>query len=348
MAKPKKKPVILVLLLIGAIVGGVLTYRHNGEEMKNELRLYGNVDIRQVKLAFHDTGRIKEIYVTEGDPVKVGQLVAELDPVRYAAGVARAEAAVAAQQQLLAKLLAGSRPQEIAAAKARAEAAEATFDDARQTYERARSLAKTQFVSREKLDNAQAAFKSSAATLDAQKQALALAVEGPRQEDIAAARATLSANQAALELARRELADTRLYAPGEGVIQDRILERGDMAFPQTPVFTMALTSPLWVRAYVDEPDVGKIAPGMKAVVTTDSFPNKVYRGWVGFISPTAEFTPKSVQTEELRSKLVYQVRIFVCTPGNELRLGMPATVIVPFDQPRKPVGTKTGDPCGEK
>jgi HlyD family secretion protein len=106
-----------------------------------------------------------------------------------------------------------------------------------------------------------------------------------------------------------------------------------MASPQKPVFTIALTTPLWVRAYVDEPDLGKVVPGMAAIVKTDSFPDKVYHGWVGFISPTAEFTPKPVETSQLRTRLVYQVRVFIDDAQNELRLGMPATVILPPDQP---------------
>ena len=120
--------------------------------------------------------------------------------------------------------------------------------------------------------------------------------------------------------------------PSDGIVQDRILERGDMASPQQPVFTIALINPLWVRAYVDETDLGKIRPGMKARVTTDSFPGKQYDGWIGYIAPTAEFTPKSVQSPQLRTSLVYQVRVYVKNHQNELRLGMPATVIIPLDQ----------------
>jgi len=348
MAKPKKKRIIIVLVLIGLIAGGITIYRHKEKKTKNKLRLYGNVDIRQVQLAFHDSGRIMKLYVNEGDHVSAGQLLAELDPVRYEAAVARAKATVTAQQEILARLLAGSRPEEIAEARARVKSAEAVLKNARQTYDRARKLAKTQYVSKQTLDNARAEFRSAAANLDARKQALTLAIKGPRKEDIAAARATLAADRAALDLAEQELADTKLYAPVKGVIEDRIMEPGDMASPQTPVYTLARTSPLWVRAYVDEPDLGKISLGMKANVTTDSYPNKVYRGWVGFISPTAEFTPKSVQTEELRSKLVYQVRIFVCNPKDELRLGMPATVTIPLNQPRVPTGAGTAEnPCGD-
>jgi HlyD family secretion protein len=138
--------------------------------------------------------------------------------------------------------------------------------------------------------------------------------------------------EAQLGLARRDLKNAFLYAPGAGIIQDRILEIGDMASPQKPVFTIALADPLWVRAYVPGPDLGKIRAGMKAEVATDSFPGKHYPGWVGFISPTAEFTPKPVETPELRTRLVYQVRIFVKNPQDELRLGMPATVRIRLDQ----------------
>jgi HlyD family secretion protein len=106
-----------------------------------------------------------------------------------------------------------------------------------------------------------------------------------------------------------------------------------MASPQRPVYTLAMTDPLWVRVYVKESDLGRIRPGMRAEVATDSYPNKRYNAWLGYISPTAEFTPKSVETTEVRSSLVYQVRIFVCNPQGELRLGMPTTVMIALGQP---------------
>ena len=165
------------------------------------------------------------------------------------------------------------------------------------------------------------------------QETLKLVQLGPRKEDIAAAKAMLKANQAALDVARKALADASLYAPDNGIIQERILEPGDMASPQRPVYTLALTDPVWVRAYVQGPDLGKLKPGMRAESSTDSFPGKNYRAWVGYISPTAEFTPKSVETTEVRSSLVYQVRIFVCNPQDELRLGMPATVIIHLGEP---------------
>jgi len=158
-------------------------------------------------------------------------------------------------------------------------------------------------------------------------------VLGPRLEDIAAAKATLRAYEAQLALAQRDLADANLLAPSDGVVENRLLEPGDMASPQKPALTLALDDPLWVRVYVAETDLARIRPGMKAEVSIDGFPGRTYAGWVGFISPTAEFTPKSVETAEVRTKLVYQVRVFVRNPRGELRLGMPAVVTLSLDQP---------------
>ncbi len=329
----KKKRIIGFIILVLIICGvGVAVYLSIHHKTTGNLQLYGNVDIRQVQLAFHATGRVRQLLLQEGDSVKSGQLVAELDPVRYEAAVGQAAGELATQRQTLARLLAGSRPEEIEQARARVRAAEATLKDAQATYQRTEALVRDQYMSQQKLDNDEKSLKSAAANLDDARQALALAIEGPRKEDIAAARARVKADEAASSLAERQLFDARLYAPSPGVIQDRILEPGDMAFPETPVYTLALTNPVWVRAYVSEPDLGKIKLGMSAEVSTDSYPGKVYEGWVGFISPTAEFTPKPVETTDVRTKLVYQVRIYVCNPQNELRLGMPATVLIPLNQ----------------
>jgi HlyD family secretion protein len=336
---------LLLLVILGGIAGGIAFYLLGRKQPSSSLNVYGNVDVRQIQLAFHDTGRIQRLLVDEGEQVQAGQLVAELDPTRYKAARDRAAGETAVQREILARLLAGSRPEEIAAARARVRAADATVQDAVETHRRAQILARTQYVSQQKLDDAEAALKAARANLDAEQQGLTLAIKGPRQEDIDAARSQLEAAEAALAFAERELADTRLFAPTAGVIQARILEPGDMAFPQTPVFTLALTNPVWIRAYVPEPELGKIAPGMHAEVTTDSFPGKLYQGWVGFISPTAEFTPKQVETTELRGKLVYRIRAYVCNPTNELRLGMPVTVTIPIHQPGGAATDNPANPC---
>jgi HlyD family secretion protein len=348
MKKSKFLRIMVVLVVLGTTAFFGHRYLQQRETPGNVLHLFGNVDIRQIQLSFHATGRIQRIMVQEGQRVQAGELVAELDPVRYEAAVAQAKAQAAAQQQVLARLLAGSRPEEIQEARARVKAAEAALRDAEPTQRRTRILAQSQYVSQQQLDNAEASLNTARANLDGAQQALTLTIKGPRQEDIDAARAQLKAYEAALRKAEEELADTRLYAPEQAVVQGRILEPGDMASPQTPVFTLALDNPIWVRAYVSEPDLGKIAPGIRAEVKTDSFPNKTYRAWIGFISPTAEFTPKQVETTELRSKLVYRLRVYVCNPQNELRLGMPADVLIPLNQPNPPEAKGSGDPCREK
>ena len=321
----KNLPKAVPALLITAIIAGVLIFKHD-RAINGRLTFYGNVDIRQIQTAFYSTGRVQQMLVREGDAVTNGQLLAELDAVRYEAAAAKAGAQVAMQQQVVARMLAGSRPEEIIEAQARVRAAEASMKDAAQKQVRAQALAKDEYVSQQQLDDAQTAVDMARANLEAVQQSAALAVLGPRKEDIAAAQAKLSSDESALKLAQQELTDSKLYAPADGIIQNRILEPGDMASPQSPVYTLALSNPVWVRAYVPEPDLGKISEGLAAKVTTDSFPGKVYEGWVGYISPSSEFTPKQVETTDLRTRLVYQVRIYVKNPQNELRLGMPATV----------------------
>ena len=324
---------IIIVILVVAVVAGLWYWHHRTQSLSaDHLTLYGNVDIRQVQLAFNDSERITALLVQEGDRVQSGQLLATLDTRRFAASVANAKAKVAAQREVVARLEAGNRPQEIRKAKADMEAAKADLENAQLTYGRVTNLVTQNVDSQQRSDDARAALDMARARLAAAKQTYDLMVLGPRKEDIAAAKATLQADDAQLVLAQQNLADANLYAPTNGIIEDRILEPGDMASPQKPVFTLALNNPVWVRAYVPETALGKIHLGMKATVTTDSFPGKQYDGWIGFISPTAEFTPKTVETAEVRTKLVYQVRAFVHNPQDELRLGMPAVVHIPLDQ----------------
>lgn len=231
----------------------------------------------------------------------------------------------------------GSRPEEIAQARANLESAKADAVNARIQLERDKRLIATSAVSQQDLDNARAAWEVAQAKVAVNQKALDLAVAGPRKEDIAQAEAQLRANEARLAFARQQLRDAELFAPIAAVVRTRLLEPGDMATPQKPVFSLAITDPKWVRAYVSDPDLGKVHPGMAAAVTVDSFPDRRFDVWVGFISPIAEFTPKTVQIEELRTSLVYEIRVFVKDPRGELRLGMPATVHLPLDQGSVPV-----------
>ncbi|MEW5736688.1 MAG: efflux RND transporter periplasmic adaptor subunit [Thermodesulfobacteriota bacterium] len=324
---------VVLLLVLGGAGYGIWSWKQQKENgPKNELTLHGNTDMRQVELAFNDAERIEKILVDEGDRVKKGQLLASLSTARMESNLAAAEAQAEAQAQVVAALKAGSRPEEIARLAAQVDAARVSARNAADNYNRIAPLAKEDLAPRQQADDAKAARDAADAQLRALQQSLDLAVAGPRKEDIAAAEARLQALSAQRDLARRVLEDASLYAPSDGIIRNRVLEVGDMASPQRPVLTLALTDPIWVRAYVSEPDLGLIRPGMSAAVTTDSFPGKSYKARVGYVSPTAEFTPKWVEVPEVRTRLVYQVRVWVENPQGELRLGMPATVTVPLNQ----------------
>ena len=339
----KKARLIAAILLLLVLAGGGWLYaRQAAMRGGPALTFYGDVDIREVQPTFNASGHIASMPVQEGAVVHRGELLARLDDTRYAASLAQAKATAQNLKAALDKLLAGSRPDEIAQAKATMDALRITYRNDEVRYRRYAALAVTHAATLQQRDDARAAFEAAGQQYAAAQQAYILALKGPRQEDIDAARAAYAAATAAVALAQRAYDDTSLHAPADGVIEDRILEPGDMASPSVPVFTMALTSPLWVRAYVPESELGRIRYGMAATVTTDSEPGTVYHGWVGYLSPTAEFTPKTVETPGLRTALVYQMRVYVCDPRDQLRLGMPATVHI--DPQQAPPPARPG--CG--
>jgi len=343
---PTRVRILLVVLVLAALGGGAWLYlhRHAGDGGQT-LTLYGDVDVREAQPAFDDSGVVASIAVQEGSQVKRGDLLATLDDRRYAAALDQAKGTRENLRQTLAKLEAGSRPEEIAQAKATMDALEIISRNDEATYERLNALAASSAATIQQRDDAKAAYEAANKQFEAAQQTYALAVAGPRVEDVAAARAAYQAADAAVALAQRQFDDARLYAPSDGVIEDRILEPGDMASPATPALTMALPSPLWVRAYAPESALGRLRLGMRARVSSDSDPARRYHGWVGYLSPTAEFTPKSVETPELRTALVYQLRVYVCDADGELRLGMPATVTLDFAEPADapPPGCVPGD-----
>jgi len=320
--------IMVAAVLFAAFAGGLFYWWLRPASAGNVLTLYGNVDIREVRPAFNGNGPVTQMLVAEGARVRKGELIARIDDSRYRARLADARHRAANLKAVLLRLAHGSRPQEIAQVKATMEGLRAIYQNDETNYARTLSLIPQGVASIQDRDDAQAQVRSARGNYQAALQAYRLAVEGPRHEDIIAARSAYDAAVAAAALAARELADTSLHAPADGVVENRILEPGDMASPSTPVYTIALTSPLWVRAYVPEADLGRLALGMPAAITTDSFPGRRYRGWVGYISPTAEFTPKTVETPTLRTQLVYQVRVYACDSHGELRLGMPATVAI--------------------
>ena len=316
---------VAILVLGGALAFWLLRDHKN----QDSLRLYGNVDIREVQLAFRQPGRVTQMAFDEGDAVSAGARLAALDAQPYREALAVAQAQVQVAQAELAKLRRGLRPQEITQAREALRQAQALATEAERNFQRQSSLLSSGASSQRTVDGTRTARDQAAAGVEAAKAVLSQASEGFRREDIAAAEARLAAAQAAAAQAATSLADTELVAPSDGTVIARVREPGSMVASQSTVYSLSLDKPVYVRAYVGEQDLGRIAPGTKVRVKSDSV-EKEYRGQIGFISPRAEFTPKTVETTDLRTDLVYRLRIVIDEADGDaaLRQGMPVTIEV--------------------
>lgn len=323
----------LRLVLVVAIAAAALWYGGKalgwwGPQPDGQLRLYGNVEIREVQLGFRVGGRIERILVDEGDRVTPGQILAELDLRPFRDRLAGAEARLDAASAGAARDIAGSRPQEVRAAEASVADAEAALAEARRQFERRRALMNKGFMAKAELETAQAEVSAGEARLASARAALSLAREGSRSEDKAASSATRAAVLAERQAVQTDIGDAVIRAAEPGQVLTRAREVGAIVQGGQTVLTLALTQPVRVRAYVAEPDLPKIAPGMTVKVNVDGS-DKHWDATIGFISSVAEFTPKTVQTEQLRTDLVYRVRLTVADPKGELRQGQPVTVTIP-------------------
>ena len=320
---------IAVAIAVLALAAAAWIWHRIESQDSGVLALYGNVDIRQVSLAFNASERIDVLRVEEGDQVKAGEVLGELDQRTARVHLAQTEAQIGVQEQALLRLKSGSRPQEIAQARANLAAAEADAELAKLQVARLKAVGgatEGRAISQQDLDTALSRQKATLAQAQAARDAAELVILGPRKEDIAQSAKQLASAHAEQALIQRQLEESELHAPVDGVIRARLLEVGDIASPQRPVYTLAITRPKWVRAYVPEARLSQLMPGMEATVTTDAEPNRSIAARLGYISSVAEFTPKTVQTEELRTSLVYEVRFMVDDPEDRLRLGMPASV----------------------
>ena len=318
-----------VVVLAAAGAGWYWFETEQQHSAATSITLYGNVDIREVELGFRVMGRLTDALVDEGDVVTKGQRIAAIDPEPYREAVALTEARVQLAQANFAKFEKGSRPQEVLLAQARVEEAEAASENAEREYKRQLDLFKTGGTSATARDAAQSRRDQTAASLSAAREAFALASEGFRSEEVLASKAELSAAIAQRSQAETQLADTELFAPSNGVVLSRIREPGSIVTMGAPVYSLSLRDPVYVRAYVAEPDLGKVAPGTAVELSTDSSPKR-YHGQIGYVAPRAEFTPKSVETTDLRTDLVYRLRVVVSDADDGLRQGMPVTISVPI------------------
>ena len=321
-----KKPValILVVVVIVALIGGGTWWYQSRQN--NGLTLYGNVDIRTVNMSFRVGGRLQSLSVDEGDAIKQGQTLGELDKAPFENALMQAKANVATAQAQYDLMMAGYRAEEIAQAAAAVKQAQAAYDYAQSFLQRQQGLWSKRLLSANDLENAKSSRDQALATLKSAQDKLSQYRAGNRPQEIAQAKANLEQAQAQLAQSTLDLQDTVLTAPSDGTLLTRAVEPGSMLSAGSTVLTLSLTRPVWVRAYVDEKNLSQAQPGREILLYTDGRPDKPYHGKIGFVSPTAEFTPKTVETPDLRTDLVYRLRIIVTDADDSLRQGMPVTL----------------------
>jgi HlyD family secretion protein len=319
----KKKIIPLVILVLTA-VGAFLFFRNRKPEQEGIIRVSGNIEITDAALSFKIPGRVEARLVSEGQIVKKGQIAARLDDIDLRQEVEVRRAELNAAQAALRELEAGSRPEEIGQAQAAVASAQAEQDRWRQEYERQQSLYQRDVISERELESSKMAFETSRAKVIEASKALKLVQAGPRKEKIEQAQAQVERANEALNMAETRLSYTTLISPIDGIVLTQNVESGEYITAGAPVVTVGKMDPVWLRAFIDETDLGRVRIGQQVRVKTDTDPDKTYAGKISFISSESEFTPKTVQTDKERVKLVYRIKIDIPNPELELKPGMPA------------------------
>ena len=335
-AEAVKRIVIRVLAVGALVVRGVWLYWQNNQTDPGVLRLSGHIEATETDLGFKVPGKIAAIHFEEGQEVKAGEVVAELESQDLRRELDAAQARLQAARANMAKLEAGYRPQEVREAQAAVAQAQADYDDKAKEYWRLENLFKRKVVTGSCRDLAVAAYLLAKEGLRRARENYDLLKEGYRREDIDAARAEFRQAQAALELAQTRLGDATITSPVTGVVLARPMEPGQVAAVGATVLTLGDLDHAYFEGYIPEPDLARVRYEQKAVVTTDTYPGKRYPAWVSYISSKAEFTPKSVETYKERITLVYRTKIRVENPHHELKPGMPAQAVIFLDQDKPP------------
>jgi HlyD family secretion protein len=320
----KKKRLIAVVIVLAAATAAVYYGAKRSGKDSGKIRVSGNIEVTTVEVSFKIPGRVRERLVDEGETVKTGQIVARLDSEDLIQEVAGRRAEMQAAQAALAELENGYRKEDIAQAQAALERVKADENRLQVDFARQQALFKKEVISKREFDASMAAYKASRASVREAQERLALLRRGPRRETIDQARARLRDAEAVLSLAEMRLGYSTLTSPLNGLVLSKNIEPGEQVAAGTPVVTVGMLDNVWVRAYVNETDLGRIKVGQTATVTTDTWPGRKYDGYVSFISSEAEFTPKNVQTEKERVKLVYRIKVVIPNPNMELKPGMPA------------------------
>lgn len=306
--------VAIAAVLVGLLFVSPLRTLWRPDKQADAILLSGNIEAHESVLSFKNVqSRIVELPFNEGQWVKQGTVVAVADAADYAQQLAIAEANLAVQQRQL-----DAARQSLLTASSTLLADQADLKQRQRDERRAADLRQQGFVSAAAHDQADTALKQSNAVL-ARDQSLR--TTAARNIDVASA--SVKNGEATVALAKIMLGYTTLKAPFDGVVTVRQAELGEVVAPGTPVLTLADLEHVWVRAYLNEADLGRVRLGQAVSVRSDSYPDKRYLGRVSFIASKAEFTPKSVETHAERVNLVYRIKIDVANPGHELVPGMP-------------------------
>lgn len=323
--KDRKTRLGILLVVVG--IGVTLLYwfaRNGNAPSPGGIRVSGNIEVTDAEVSFKIAGRVTRRNVDEGQQVAKGDIVALLDDLDLKAELAMRDAELRSAEALLSELKAGSRPLEIEVAKARMASARAERERLESDFGRTERLLKSSVASEEEFAQAKGVYEVAVAREREADEQLKLVVEGPRQEQIEQARAQVEQAKAAQVLARARLSYATVAAPFSGVVLSKNVEPGEYVAPGTPVVTIGDLERPWLRAYINETDLGRVKLGQRAEVRTDTYPDRHYAGTISFIASQAEFTPKNVQTEKERVKLVYRIKIELENPKQELKPGMPA------------------------
>ncbi|NHB91478.1 secretion protein HlyD [Photorhabdus cinerea] len=324
-----RKKLTLIILVVAVILGAILGSYYYQSKNDHTLTLYGNVDIRTVNLSFRVNGKLASLQVDEGDTITANQVIGQLDNTPFINALNKAKATRDSAKAHLAMMEYGYRTEEIAQVRSEVAQREAAWRFADNFLKRQQGLWQSKVISANELEDAKTNRNQALAALQAAKDKLNQFQAGYRKEEIAEAKGQLAQAEAAVAQAKLDLQDTHLTSPSPGTILTRAIEPGTMLAAGNTVFTLSLTNPVWVRAYISESHLGQATPGREILLYTDSRKDKPYHGKIGFISPTAEFTPKNVETPDLRTDLVYRLRIIVTDPDDALRQGMPITLHFP-------------------
>ncbi len=329
----QKKQAVIVIVVLVAALGGLsywLIWGGKGAS-KDQLRLQGHIEAYQTDLGFKVSGKIIKINSQEGDWLKIGDVVAELDAQDLKDEVEHAKARLGQAKANLDKYQAGYRPQEVAEALAAVAKAKADMDNKQVNLYRYQNLYERKTVSQQTRDQAEADYLMAKAALKSAREQYGLRKEGYRQEDIEAAKAEFEQAKAALDLAQTRLGYATINSPVNGAVLVKPAEVGEVAAIGSTVVTVGLLDDIWFEGWIPETDLVKVKLHQKAYITTDSYPGKKYPAWVSYISYKAEFTPKTVETFKERVTLVYRSKIRAANPNYELRPGMPAEAVVLLD-----------------